>query len=110
MIPRMSLPPVPLRVIALMEGYNVTGPVKNLIRFCQSVKRAREEHGVEISIVGFHRDPQGKPGTFPFLEAAHKAGIETDLLVERYRYDLRIYDQLRGIVAKRNPQIIQTHA
>lgn len=93
-----------------MEGYNVTGPVKNLIRFCQSISYAREENGVEISIVAFHRDPQGKPGMFPFLEAAQKAGIETDLLIERYRFDVRIYDQLRAIIARRKPRIIQTHA
>ena len=49
-----ALPVNPLRVLALVEATTVTGPAKNLIRFCQMIQ-ADPAAGLTISIAAFHR-------------------------------------------------------
>jgi glycosyltransferase involved in cell wall biosynthesis len=113
-----AAPPVnPLRVLALLEATTVTGPAKNLIRFCQMV-HADPAAGLSISIAAFHRRPPAgsESNAFAgsesnaFLDAVRAAGIELDVIPERGRFDSSILPVLREIVARRRPDIIQTHA
>ncbi|MDP8990053.1 MAG: hypothetical protein M3N41_08245, partial [Acidobacteriota bacterium] len=69
-----SAPPVnSLRVLALVEAATVTGPAKNLIRFCNMVQ-ADVTAGLSISIAAFHRlSPTGTESN-AFLDAVRAAG------------------------------------
>lgn len=99
----------PLRVLAVVEASTITGPAKNLIRFCQMVQ-ADPSAGLSISIAAFHRSSPGGPESNAFLDAVRAAGIELDLIPERGRFDSSVVPALREIIARRHPDIIQTHA
>jgi len=99
----------PLRVLALVEATTVTGPAKNLIRFCEMVQ-ADPAAGLSISIAAFHRRPAAGPESNAFLDAVRAAGIELDVIPERRRFDSSVLPALREIMARRRPDIIQTHA
>jgi len=107
----------PLQVLALVEATTVTGPAKNLIRFCQMVQ-ADSTAGLSISIAAFHRralaDPESNafagPESNAFLDAVRAAGIELDVIPERGRFDSSVLPVLREIIARRRPDVIQTHA
>jgi glycosyltransferase involved in cell wall biosynthesis len=113
-----------IKVLALMEATTVSGPAKNLIEFGRRVRAGgdgREESpAVEVNIVTFHRghapgDGMGGEGAAvesapnKFVAAARGAGVETDVLAERFRYDARVVAQLREVIARRKPDLVQTH-
>jgi glycosyltransferase involved in cell wall biosynthesis len=91
----------PLRVLALMEAYSVTGPAKNLIEFCLGVRPR-----AEVSIATFRR---GAGNRNDFIDAAIAAGIKVDVLSEEHVFDLRVVRQLQQVVAACGPDIIQSH-
>src|SRR3954464_11693519 len=105
----------PIKVIALMEATTITGPAKLLIEFC---KLAREGASaleglprVEASIVTFHRGratprngsslsrdaaaPNRDDSPNEFVAAAREAGVEVDVIEERFRFDTSVVGQLR---------------
>jgi glycosyltransferase involved in cell wall biosynthesis len=104
-----------IKLLAVMEATTVTGPAKHLINFCQ---RARHQElaaeglpRVEASIVTFRRGAGAGETEEPnrFVEAARAAGIEVDVIDERFRFDTSVIGQLRRIVETRAPDIIETH-
>ena len=111
--------PPPIRLLALMEATTVTGPAKLLIEFCRQA-RALAEAGaprVEASVVTFHRAPadgtdNGRwEAAAPnrFVEAARGAGVVVDVIEERFRFDPGVLGQLRRIVERRAPDVVETH-
>ncbi|MDP9112102.1 MAG: glycosyltransferase [Acidobacteriota bacterium] len=100
---------IPLRVLAIVEAATITGPAKNLIRFCETVQ-ADPQAGVAISIAAFQRRSPAGPQSNAFLDAVRAAGIELDVIPERGRFDASIRPLLAEVVARRRPDIIQTHA
>jgi glycosyltransferase involved in cell wall biosynthesis len=120
----------PIKLLAMMEATTVTGPAKLLIEFC----RVAREGGaaleglprVEASIVTFQRgrassmsSRNGGPtsGDAPddteraneFVAAARDAGVEVDVIRERFRFDAGVVGQLRRAVERRAPDIVETH-
>jgi glycosyltransferase involved in cell wall biosynthesis len=99
-----------MKLLAIMEAGTVTGPAKNLLNFCQSAR----QHGladlpiVETSITTFRRVSAGET-TNVFVEKALDSGIEVDLIDERFRFDTRVVDELKRIVNRKKPELIQTH-
>jgi glycosyltransferase involved in cell wall biosynthesis len=95
-----------LRVTAVMEGTTVTGPAKNLIEFARRGRQGGTGiRRVELSLITYRRAPVENG----FVEAAKAAGIEVDLIEERGRWDKSAVDQLRRIVERRKPHLVQTH-
>ncbi len=94
-----------IKLLAMIEASSVTGPAKNLVEFCRNA-RSRAD-AVEASIVTFSR--AGSTGSNQFIEAVRAAGLSSDVIDERRRFDLGILPQLRAAVARRAPDIIQTH-
>lgn len=92
-----------------MEAKTITGPAKNLIRFCEMVQ-ADPAAGLSISIAAFHRRVPDGSESNPFLDAVRAAGIELDVILERGRFDSSVLGMLGEIIARRQPDIIQTHA
>jgi glycosyltransferase involved in cell wall biosynthesis len=114
------------RVLALMEAGTVSGPAKNLIEFCRRARTLGESSGdapaAEVSLVTFHRGSKDSlttradeeirtkaRGPNPFVVAARAAGVEVDVIRERFRFDPRVLGELRSIVERHRPDIIQTH-
>jgi glycosyltransferase involved in cell wall biosynthesis len=99
--------PVNVRILALMEASCVTGPAKNLIGFCRWLASPEGKRtGLSLDIATFERHPDRSNA---FVDAARAAKIETHVIRERYRYDLGVISQLREIIARVRPSIIQTH-
>lgn len=117
-----------IRVLSVMEATTVIGPAKNLIEFCRRARTPGRLPGgapaIEISIATFHRGPaaayeaardngNGAPpngaAVNPFVAAARESGITVDVMREGFRFDRRVLDQLREIVERRRPDVIQTH-
>jgi glycosyltransferase involved in cell wall biosynthesis len=99
-----------IKVTALIEAAAVTGPAKNLIEFARRVNTSGPPSPdlptVRLSIVTFQR---GDAAPKAFLAAARTAGIEVDLVHERYRFDRTVLGQLRRVLDERNADILQTH-
>ncbi|HEX8560185.1 MAG TPA: glycosyltransferase [Pyrinomonadaceae bacterium] len=103
-----------IKLLALIEGATVTGPAKNLLAFCRRARSAEmEAEGlprVETSIITFERGAAGAGAEVtPFVAAAREAGVEVDVVRERFRYDPRAVAQLRDIFERRAPDVVQTH-
>jgi glycosyltransferase involved in cell wall biosynthesis len=103
-----------MNILSIIEATAVTGPAKNLLNFCRLLRSPEFcRDGVpqiEVSIVTFDRVPTGRDSTAnAFVTAAREAGITVDVITERFRFDRAVIKQLRDIVARRAPDVIQTH-
>ncbi|MGA3201606.1 MAG: glycosyltransferase, partial [Bryobacteraceae bacterium] len=91
-----------LRLLAVIEAPNITGPAKNLLEFARLARDA----GVETTLATFTR---GVP-TNLFIETARRQGISVEAIQERGAYDPSVLAALRNLADRVQPDIIQTHA
>jgi glycosyltransferase involved in cell wall biosynthesis len=117
-----------IKLLAVIEATTVNGPAKNLIDFCRRARSPDMSSAglprVETSIVTFHRGRGSAPphdrrpadrnslaeeAPNQFVAAARAAGIEVDVINERFRFDPRVVGQLRRVVARRAPDVVETH-
>jgi glycosyltransferase involved in cell wall biosynthesis len=101
--------PQQVRILAVMEAASVTGPAKNLIGFGRWLLTPEgAATGLSLTIATFDRNSRiDQPDSF--ASSARAAGIATELVHERYRFDLAARKQLRELIARVDPHIIQTH-
>jgi glycosyltransferase involved in cell wall biosynthesis len=107
-----------MKLLAMIEASTVTGPAKPLLAFCQAAPE------VSASIVTFQRGrnvpalvtygakgQRDQSGGFPnrFVEAAVEAGLQVDVVGERFRFDPRVLRTLGAVMANRCPDILETH-
>jgi glycosyltransferase involved in cell wall biosynthesis len=112
-----------IKLLVVIEATTVSGPAKNLLSFL-GLLRSPEFHDkglpqVEFSIVTFHRSGNlsSKPdkrsfdrfAQNAFIAAAMAQGIEVDVISERFVFDPAVINQLRHIVKRRAPTLVQTH-
>jgi glycosyltransferase involved in cell wall biosynthesis len=98
-----------IRVLAIIEASTVTGPAKNLIRFCRYTRADRGMSRPEMSIATFHRGEQDTVPPNQFIEAVHQSGTELIVIPERGRFDRRVVADLSRAVEATRPNVIQTH-
>lgn len=123
-----------MKILSIIEATTVTGPAKNLLNFCRLLRSPEFcRDGVpqiEVSIVTFERnvtepravatgsnlsksvldpDATAAGSDNAFVAAARQAGVPIDVITERFRFDRAVITQLRDIVARRAPDVIQTH-
>jgi len=92
----------PVRLLAIIEAYSITGPAKNLLEFA---KLARES-GVETTIATFTRGPSSNL----FVDTARENGFPVEVIQEAGLYDRSVIRNLSQLVERLRPDIIQTHA
>jgi len=92
-----------MRLLVFIEAATVTGPAKNLLEFCQTV---RDRGEIQISVATFDR---GRGGS-DFSRAAEQAGVPVVLIPERSAMDMHVVGRIRDLVESENPDIVQTHA
>jgi glycosyltransferase involved in cell wall biosynthesis len=92
-----------IRVLAFIEATVVTGPAKNLIEFCRTV---RDANTVEVSIATFTRGAESTA----FTDAVGEAGIPLTSIPERSALDTGVIGRMRSLVSETRPDIVQTHA
>lgn len=99
-----------MRVVALMEAYTVTGPAKNLLRFCRMAHQ-QAAPDCDISLITFVRSKaNGASASNRFIDEAREAGAHIDIVTEGGPYDLRVIRQLRSLFRQNAPDVIQTHS
>ncbi|HUA63062.1 MAG TPA: glycosyltransferase family 4 protein [Verrucomicrobiae bacterium] len=91
----------PLRVLALPESNQVTGPAKNLLQFA---RLARPRVVLEVAVFWRPNNPSG------FTDAAAAAGVTVHRIPENGRFDRRVIASLREVLKSARPHILQTHA
>jgi glycosyltransferase involved in cell wall biosynthesis len=92
----------PLRLLAVVEAYSITGPAKNLLEFAQRATR----QNVFTTIVTFTRSGSDNQ----FTQSVHDAGIALETIAERGPFDPEILRSLRALALRIRPDVIQTHA
>lgn len=97
------------KLLAIVEADRITGPAKNLLEFVRlSHQKIISDHSnIETTVVTYCRH---RKSSNPFIEAVMQAEAQIEIIQEQYRFDLSIIPQLRRIVEKYRPDIIQTHS
>lgn len=104
-----------IKLLSVMEATTVTGPAKNLLGFAGRV-RAREFTEplglprVETTVVTFVRGANASAAPNAFVNAARAAGVEVEIIPERFRFDPRVFQELRSVVERCAPDVLQTHS
>jgi glycosyltransferase involved in cell wall biosynthesis len=95
-----------IRVLAFMEANFVTGPAKNLIEFARRASQQKPGFPrAEICIATFVRgDVENK-----FVAEVRRAGLELEVVRERFVFDPKVIPQIRALFAARQPDIVETH-
>jgi len=93
-----------IRVLALLESNKVTGPAKNLLQFAQMARKTGGMR-VDAEIVVFWR-PRNPSD---FVDAAAAAGVTVHRIAERGRLDRAVIPGLRELLARRRPDVLQSH-
>jgi glycosyltransferase involved in cell wall biosynthesis len=96
-----------VRVLALIEANSITGPAKNLLEFCAAGRQISGAGRIDVTLVTFRRP--GEPATDDFLEAARSRGIPCEIVMQRKAYS-RVTGQLRELVDRLKPDLVQTHS
>ena len=113
-----EMPPT-IKLLSVIEATTVTGPAKNLLGFSRLARSPELSAAglprVEVSVATFHRAGRGDgarggpEAPNAFVAAARAAGLEVEVIRERFRFDPRAAGELRRVVARRAPDIVQTH-
>jgi glycosyltransferase involved in cell wall biosynthesis len=115
-----------IKLLTVIEASTITGPAKLFLDFCRQVRAHACESDdlpkVSASVVTFSRgrSPHKLPRRASllsseaprseFVAAAHRCGIEVDLLHEACPFDPRVIRRLKGVVQQRAPDIVETQA
>ena len=94
-----------IRVLSLVEATFVTGPAKSLMEFAAVSATPGEGLPTVKNVVATFQRPSG--GT-TFLQSAKSAGLEVDVIREGFAFDPGVVRQIREVVAKQRPHIIQS--
>lgn len=104
-----------IKLLSVMEATTVTGPAKNLLGFARRVRSREftEPLGlprVETTVVTFVRGANASAAPNAFVTAARAAGVEVEIIPERFRFDPRVFKALRSVVERLTPDVLQTHS
>jgi glycosyltransferase involved in cell wall biosynthesis len=99
-----------LRVVSVVEGTGVSGPIKPLMMFAGLARQGGDGRpAVNLSLMTTVR-AKGLPyPTNLLLTAAAEAGIHVDVLLERRAWDLGVLPQLCRVIEEQKPDIVETH-
>lgn len=99
----------PVRLLAVVEAESVTGPLRNLIELSQACSDA----DLRLDIAVFERAVAERRGNLPIeklVSTLTTRGIPVHRLQERFRYDISAIKQLRELIARLKPDIVESHA
>jgi len=104
-----------IKLLSVMEATTVTGPAKNLLGFAGRARSREftEPLGlprVETTVVTFVRGAGASGAPNAFVSAARAAGVEVEIIPERFRFDPRVLKGLRSAVERCAPDVVQTHS
>ena len=92
----------PLRVLAVIDTVQISGPGKQLVASIPVLKQG----GVDVEVVVFHRE--GRPIS-PFAELLKSDGIPHTILPESRPFDTALLRRFTDLLRNRSPDLVQTH-
>lgn len=95
-----------LKIVSIVEATTITGPVKPLLMLTRH-ERAGEPLRSRSCITTVRQHAAGKSNEF--LRAAESAGLPADVCVEAGRFDPGVLRQMRAILARREPDVVESH-
>ncbi len=94
-----------IRVLTLIESATVTGPSRNLIEFGKlATFPERGLPPVEVIVATYQRGSNESA----LAVAAKNAGLSVVTIAERRRWDIKVFPQLRQMVAEYQPDILES--
>jgi glycosyltransferase involved in cell wall biosynthesis len=97
-----------LSILAFIEAASMTGPAKNLLQFAEFSRDRGLGGGVDLTLVTFRR--AGQTANDDFLSAAATLGIRCEVIHETSALDFGTLANIRDLVARFQPDVVQTHA
>lgn len=99
-----------VRVVSIVEGTWVTGPIKPLLMFARMARDAPGEMAVSHSLMTTARLAPGQPEPAnKLIDASRAAGLEMDVVVERRAWDAEVVRRMVEHLRRRKPHIVETH-
>ena len=101
-----------IRVLSMVEGKSVTGPIKPLMMFAKACRgESLVEYQLDLSVATTIRPNIKNQQSMEndLVRAMRLAGIRLDLLVEKRAWDPAVIRQLVTVVLERKPDLIETH-
>lgn len=99
-----------MRVLSIVEGTWVTGPIKPLMMFAALARQGGDGRpAVDLSLVTTARAKGAQTPSNLLLTAAAEAAIHVDVLRERRAWDVRVLTQLCRVIESHRPDIVETH-
>jgi glycosyltransferase involved in cell wall biosynthesis len=99
-----------LRVLSMVEGTWVTGPIKPLLMFANLARRGGNGRpAVNLSLITTVRSKDAHFPTNMLLTGAAEAKLQVDVLLERRAWDPRVLTQLCQLIDYHRPDIVETH-
>jgi glycosyltransferase involved in cell wall biosynthesis len=102
-----------VRVLAFVEARGITGAIRNLLDF--TALAAVERPPIQFELATYRRPSvPGRTDSLSrdidtFIAAAHRSGIHTHVLEERRPGDPALFGQLRALVDRTCPDVVETH-
>jgi glycosyltransferase involved in cell wall biosynthesis len=93
----------PLRVAAVLDTYEVSGPGRQLVGIAGALAR----EGVEMLVVMFHRTGRPYP---PFADYMARLGVHFAVLPENGALDTKVAERLRRVLDAWEPDVVETHS
>jgi glycosyltransferase involved in cell wall biosynthesis len=90
-----------LRILAVLDGYRVTSPARQL--FAASVGLRARGHVSEVIVI------ERSGGPTPLLAEAARLHIPITIVPEAFPGDPRVLSGLRHVVTQRRPHVLETH-
>jgi len=88
-----------MKLLAVIEAYDMTGPAKNLTEFAALAR----EFDVETTVATFIRGQESNL----FIETARANGVRVHVLRERGLGDRGVLEELAALVSRESPSVIQ---
>ncbi len=99
----------PIKVLVFMEAKTVTGPAKNLIEFARLTATPGAFHSTtQVVFATYQRGDTSQPNAF--VQAVRDAGLLAEVIPEKRVFDTSVLDAMRALLAKHQPDLVQTHS
>lgn len=97
----------PFRILLVIEAQIVTGPAKNMLESLGAMCSLTSDSAYSGTFLTYQR--KGSEHSNHFVSKARAAGLEVDLLTERFRFDPLVIPGLRSVAFQRDPDLVRTN-
>jgi glycosyltransferase involved in cell wall biosynthesis len=104
-----------IKIVSVIEATTITGPAQVLLEFYRSASASQAEEeldAIDPALVTFQRRGLRNQTPQPpnhFVATARAAGLNVEVIDERFRFDPRVIGTLKKTVERHGADLIETH-